>query len=207
MTQSDDQEKLADAPSLAYARLKPRRSWLRSWRTLAVVVVIVLVLGGGWSVLSGYGWSAQIRLDTGDLRYCLLGIPLQYDRMSEPQRSAILAISSKSPPISSKWVTCAVFPLPTSNNSHWMCVRYYCEVTAWMDVDPVLARMILEDIADYIETTNVMYSLPESHSMLNPGVVEYGKDGKYRVIDGWENDEGVQLYCQRKGYEPRASEP
>src|SRR5262249_30049256 len=110
------------------------------------------------TLVTGRGWTGQIRLDCGDLRYCLFGIPLTYDSMPEPWRSSLIAVVKASPVARPVWRTCVTYPLPTSNNSDRMCRRFYCDAAAWVAIDPAIARFAVEDIADYINKTNARYA-------------------------------------------------
>jgi hypothetical protein len=137
-----------------------------------------------------------MRLDSGDVRYCFLGIPLSTKRMTEPQRTAILRIASGSLILRPVWRTCVVYPLPTTNNPDAMCRRFYREAAAWVDVDATIARMALEDIATYIEKTRAQYSLPDSCHVLGPDVVR--RDG--RIVDDWRTNEMVRIYCEDRDH-------
>ncbi|HUU95110.1 MAG TPA: hypothetical protein VM487_05175 [Phycisphaerae bacterium] len=161
------------------------------------------------ALLSGYGVSGQIRLDTGDLRYRFLGVPFRYDAMPEPERSMLLSLAQESDRLSSEWRTCVRYPLPTSNNPDVMCRGYYVYATAWIGVDRRLARLALEDVADYVETTGAQYGLPDACLVLSPLVVERASDDTLRVIDDWRNHEDVVAYCQMKGHDvsPAGNEP
>ena len=60
--------------------------------------------------------TAQVRLDTGDLRYCVLGVPYSHDFMSDRSREALLPLSAMEPPVPATWHTIASYPLEGSNN-------------------------------------------------------------------------------------------
>ena len=158
------------------------------------IVIILLMLG--LDFLFG-PHSGQIRLDTGDLRYCWFGIPFQYDRMPEPHRSKLLALASKSPSIPAKWVTCVTYPLPSSNNTDIMCRDFYELTAIWADEDPKIARWALEDIVDYIRDTHVQYGLPKSCAIFD--VVD--RIGR-KVEADWRDQDEIKLYCAAHGYVP-----
>ncbi len=141
--------------------------------------------------------SGQIRLDTGDLRYCWYGIPVEYRQMPEPQRSKILKIAAMSPAVPTEWQTCVTYPLPTSNNPDAGQVCDYLRIAAWADEDPALAKMALTDHVD---------SLRKMHGPLWIGggsvlfsVNEFGTD---KVETNWRDDPIVQAYCAAHGYVP-----
>lgn len=170
--------------------MRGRRS---TWLTIGAVVICLFVAGS----LTGFGWTAQIRLDSGDLRYCFLSIPLSFDRMPEPQRSAILAIARESGSLPTEWRTCAIYPLPTSNNPDSMCRGFYHEAAAWVAADRTIARMALEDIAAYVRKTKAQYLLPDSVWILGPVVVSWETGA---VPADWRTNDMVQMYCENKGY-------
>jgi hypothetical protein len=151
-----------------------------------VAIVAVMVISG--RALT----SADIRLDSGDLRYRYFGIPIVYERMPEPQRARLLALTSGSSVCRNVWCPCAVFPLPTSNNTDAMCRGFYMKMDAWIDVDRTLARAGIEDVGRYVIDTGVRQGLPRSFPLMRP--VELGKGGRMRVRSDWREDEGVQLY-------------
>jgi hypothetical protein len=174
------------------------RTKLKSPRLVLLLVVGfigVVALGA----LTGFGWTGQMRLDSGDVRYCFWGVPLSTTRMTEPQRTVILRIASGSPILRPVWRTCVTYPLPTSNNSDAMCRQLYREAAAWGDVDSTIARMALEDIAMYIEKTKAQFSLPNSIHVLGPDVVSWN-DG--HVAPDWRTNESVRMYCEERGYAP-----
>lgn len=179
----------------------------RSAKHTLIVLLLAVVAVLAIAFLSGYGVSGQVRLDSGDLRYRFLGIPYRHERMPEPQRSLLLSIAESSEILKAEWHTCACYPLPTSNHTDWMCRRFYYHATAWVSVDPSLARLIVEDVASYVIETNAEYSLPDSHSMLVPPAVEWDEKGGARVRDGWQDDIGAQWYCEQKGYTLPAGGP
>ena len=138
--------------------------------------------------------SAEIRLDSGDLRYCYFGVPLVYEQMPEPQRTRLLGLTSGSSVCRNVWHQCAVYPLPTTNNTDLMCRRFYLKLDAWIDVDRDLARAGIEEVGEYIITTRVRNGLPQSYPLMWP--VSEGKDGRMQVRSDWRDDEMIQSYRQ-----------
>lgn len=163
---------------------------------LALIAVLAVIL------FTGYGTSAQVRLDTGDLRHCILGIPCSYEMMPEPERSTLLQLAKNSPILRPDWYTCAVFPLRTSNNSHYMCRGFYRDAARWAGTDATIARFAAEDIATYVITTHANYSLPECFSVLRT------IDRFFNAPpDNWRTNDFVQAYCETKGYVPPPPPP
>lgn len=121
-----------------------------------ILIAAVLLLG----FACAYGpTSAQIRLDTGDLRYCWWGIPLRQEQMPEPERSKIQALAKKSKAVPEIWVTCVEYPKHTSNNPDLMYQGFYEKIARHADDDPGLALWQLEDLAAVIQNPT---SLPKS---------------------------------------------
>jgi hypothetical protein len=155
-------------------------------------VIFLLLLGFG--VLYG-PTSGQIRLDTGDLRYCWWGIPLKYELMPEPQRSKLLALAAKVPPVSAEWVTCVNYPKHYSDNPE---IRYhgeYYSIAIWADEDVNIARWAMDD---------------EVKAIPHGGTTRLWPILGYRVLDSstgklnvdWRDQEDVKDYCAAHGYVP-----
>jgi hypothetical protein len=168
-----------------------RHSWIRpTTYTLLALVIFAFFFGPH---------SGQIRLDTGDLRYCWLGIPLQYEQMPEPERSKLLALASKPPAVSSTWITCATYPLPTSNNPDSMCRSCYSGIAAWTDEDPHIARWALDDMVTYLQDTHATHGLPKSCELVVPGMIDYAAG---KVEPNWRDEDAVKDYCTAHAYTP-----
>jgi hypothetical protein len=114
----------------------------------ASILIGLLILGYG--VIHGPR-NGQIRLDTGDLRYCWWGIPLEYDEMPEPQRSKIVALAKKSSAVPAIWVMCVRYPKDTTNNLDIMYQGFYRRIAWQAGEDPDLAKWQLEDVAATIQ--------------------------------------------------------
>lgn len=143
--------------------------------------------------------SAEIRLDTGDLRYMLRGKVLWERTMDEPDRTALLSVSTRSPVLKNEWHRCARFPLPSSNNTDRMCRRFYRCAATWIRVDPAIGLLVAEDVARYVERTKAEKSLPDCISLLN--WVGYDRNGGMIVAEGWQHDESVVDYLRHHGIE------
>lgn len=188
------------APILPYA--PPPKSALRLFRLtrrtcihLTVYSLIALAL---YAFVHG-PTSGQIRLDTGDLRYCWYGIPLRYRPMPEPERSHIVALASRAPAIPHRWVTCVTYPLPSSNNTDSMCRDFYWSVAIWSTVDRQIARRAFDDVVKYIDRTHATSGLPDSCEILDTFVVDWHS---CTVNPAWRDMEEVKSYCTCIGYTP-----
>lgn len=162
-----------------------------------MLVVVGLVLFAGFSFLHG-PTSGQIRLDTGDLRYCWWGIPMYYKPMPEPQRSKLLALALTTPAVPAKWVTCVTYPKHYTNNPDVQYRGYYWSIGGWADADPTIARLVLQDVTAYVEkrpTANFLF-------VLSYRIVDNGK-----VYASWRDDEEVKAYCLTHGYVPPPAPP
>ena len=173
---------------LSVMRLPKRRI---SLFVLAAIIVIV-----AWGFFFGPS-SADIRLDTGDLRYRYLGIPLVYERMPEPHRSRLLSLARESSALEAEWHQCADYPLPTTNHTDRMCRVFYYKIEAWIREDRIIALSAAEDVAEYIRTTNAKHSLPESVALLKHG--DWNDDGDYTVRGDWRDDDDLRSYLKMRG--------
>ena len=176
-------------------RFSARRAIIQS-----VIVSSVLLCGLLIYLRGGFLTSADIRLDTGDLRFRYLGIPLVYNRMPDPERAQLLAVAGKSSVLRPQWRQCASFPLSSSNHTERMCRDWYTAASAWAVEDPTLARLLLEDVANYIETTHSSSGLPTSSPLLSPSLIERTSSGRWVVRQGWREDADVQKYIASKSY-------
>lgn len=167
-------------------------------RRIFLLVGVGIALCVIWSIVFGPS-SADMRLDTGDIRYRYFGVPLIYERMPEPQRSRLLSLASTSSILVAEWHQCANYPLPTTNNTDAMCRGFYTKVDAWIDVDPHIARLAAEDLATYIRVTNARESLPESYALLSGFVVDWTNANRYAVRGDWRDDEAVRAYFEAHG--------
>src|SRR4051794_30927178 len=104
--------------------MRPRRLLSSTIFSLLAIVALMTISGRALT-------SADIRLDTGDLRYRYFGIPIVYEKMPEPQRTRLLALTAGSAVCRNEWYQCAVFPLPTTNHTDGMCRGFYMKIDAW----------------------------------------------------------------------------
>ena len=142
------------------------------------------------------GTSYQVSLATGDQRTCWWGIPVAYIPMEQRAREALLSLRDHYVPRS--WVRCAT--KVGSNNPDRMVVSYYFRASAWVAVDPEIAKLVVRDIADWFQKTRGAHGFPECHAMIWIDVVESGPSGP-RVIDGWDKNQAIQNYLAAKGYD------
>lgn len=175
--------------------MKPNAARVTGFCFLVAFAIVVYCL------LSGYGFSGQIRLDTGDLRYCFLGVPYLYEPMPEPDRSALLSIAKESDLLKPAWHTCVRYPLPTTNNPDLMCRTFYAYAAAWARADGDLGKLALEDLATYIQKTGAQYGLPDSCLIFSAFLLERDDNGNLRAVDAWRDHERVRCYCEKKGYD------
>ncbi|MFO0838151.1 MAG: hypothetical protein U1D55_06455 [Phycisphaerae bacterium] len=178
-----------------------------SVRTSARVRLAILAaacIAAAIPYVTGVGQIVQIRLDSGDLRWCYWGVPVWVERMPEPDRSAILAVSSSSRVIRPEWRTCAVYPRRTTNCTEAMCWGFYRRAVEWVPIDRNIARLALEDIANYIVATGAESSLPDCALLFHSHAID---PNTKRVSPNWQSDETVRWYCESKGYSPVNSAP
>lgn len=165
----------------------------RGWSALGIVLVFLGLSG------AGAGDSVEVHLRTGDQRLLFWGIPIgSYRQLNAERRQALLSLND--PQIPSQWVWCAT--RVGSNNADIMVIGFYREATAWVEADPEIAKLVVRDIATYLQATHATHGLPECIAMIWPDVVEQTSDGKYRVVPGWRKNPEVQRYLSKKGYVP-----
>ena len=127
------------------------------------------------------------------------GIPIYYERMSEPERSKVQALAAESPAVPAKWVTCVTYPLRGSNNPDQMWrVAYNC-MALWADEDARIARLAMEDVTDCIEHDK--WLLP-ALGVVGIGEIDFDTD---KVKADWRDDPEVQYFCSLHGYVPAAA--
>lgn len=164
----------------------------------AVLIAVALVsLGALYGVIRGdFRTSAEVRLDSGDLRYCYFGIPIEYRRMPEPQRPILMTLSSQPAAIRPEWRRCMAFPQRGTNHRDSMCRQWYHNVADWAPTDPIIARMLLEDVALAVKDGDSYVTPLFCHPILT-------WDGSgHRVVEpGWQDDPEVRFYLasKRKG--------
>lgn len=192
-------------PTLDYSTARRRRLPFRP--RLGHVAILVVVSSAVLCWIWGLPLtSADIRLDTGDLRYRYLGIPMAYERVPEPQRTRLLALAAGSQVLVPEWRRCATFPLPSSNNTHRMCRGWYARASVWAAQDPPLARLMLEDVAAYVDHTSAVQGLPPSATLLSGRFVLPDVSGNLSLKPGWQQDEAAVAYMQWKGHAPPATQ-
>jgi hypothetical protein len=127
---------------------------------------------------------------------------MTYKRMPEPQRSQLLGLAANSQILLPEWQQCAEFPLSTSNSPDGMCRGWYIKACVWASQDSRLARLMLEDVASYISTTNASQGAPASSLFLSGFYLYRNTSGKWTVMQSCQHREALQAYMQSKGYIP-----
>jgi hypothetical protein len=144
--------------------------------------------------------TAEIRLDTGDLRYCWWGIPLKYEMMPEPSRSKLLTVASRTPSIPAKWVTCVSKPWTrTTLRTHRTSVHFYHCIAIWSDEDQKIASWAMEDVVYWINGMTTHGGSLKCSSVLSGFVVDVNKG---TIDPRWREMDAVRYYCDVHGYTP-----
>jgi hypothetical protein len=143
----------------------------------------------------GVGNSVQVRVDTGDQRLCFWGIPASYRPMESESRKALLSLND--PQVPRRWVWCAT--KVGSNNADSMVYGFYYEAAAWVEVDPAIAKLVVRDLARYVQTTHATHGLPDCTSLIWPDVVDR-RQPRAKVVEGWEKNQEVQAYLAARDY-------
>lgn len=172
--------------------------WKKGQTGLAAAVVAGFLI----SPIVGIGSSVSVRLDTGDQRTEIWGIPISWTIMHEPARSALLSLEGADS--LRRWRWCA--QQVGSNNADRMVYGFYVDAAAWVDVDPRVAKLVVADIASYVETTHATSGLPDCITMSGPDVIDRSAENR-RVFDGWRQNPDVMAYLERKGYNPERARP
>jgi hypothetical protein len=183
---------------LNYSSDPIKRRW--PFRFTVVAAPVLLLIGYGY-IRGDLRTSADIRLDTGDLRYRYFGIPLYYQRMPEPRRSQLLALAAQSKILTSQWQRCATFPLQSSCSEDFMWRDRYFRASVWASQDPTLARLMLEDEAAALRNQTF------GCHFLNNVYVQMDNTRKWVVVPGWQQDPDLLTYMAIKHYTPPATQP
>lgn len=178
----------------------------------AILVIVGGAISGFLAVVAvlgvmGHGWTAEIRLDCGDLRYSYLGIPVIASPMPDPDRSVLVSLADDSLVLHPEWRVCMVFPRHGSIDADRRYRDAYRRISAWADVDRTIARLAMEDLAEFIDTGNGG-GAPECAVLLGPDVIDSTVGD---VLPGWRENENVRAFCAARGYtfadEPAATQP
>lgn len=166
---------------------------------IAVLSFVSLAVFFVYTCFLEFHGTAEICLDSGDLRYLYYGITVDRKLMSEPDRTKLLALAENASLPKGRWCRCASFPLSGSNHPDGMYQNFYRNIVPWIEVDPVLARLMLEDVADYVQRTHAEGGLP-AISLLVPWCFEKaGKDTvsfPHRVSKDWQENELLKDFMQ-----------
>jgi hypothetical protein len=175
------------------ARIRHPVQWLV---VLLLLIGIVLVLNAQYGPT-----SAEIRLDTGDLRYFTWGIPVWLSRQHEPQRSELLGIAAQSKVLQPQWHQCRM--QVGSNNEDLMLAGFYGRTADWIAVDPKVALILTEDLADGIQHGGdrgwaCIYFFR---------FIRMDANGDRSIDPAWRRDPQVLYFLKSKGYTPAATQP
>ena len=168
----------------------------RTKRVIGAVLFSLVVIVGAAALTWRFGRWAEIRTDTGELRFCFLGIPYEYVYHYKPHRDILYQAAQIEPPIKSEWLRCGHFP----DDGYWYCWHMYREATAWWSVDPRITRLIMDDLADYIRRTRALRGVQES-SALTWFVVKGSPSGVYELAADWRERPMVRDYLVAHGFE------
>lgn len=170
---------------LHYSPSGRRRHWVFSLVCVSLLAAAVCV----WVGRRFLRTSVDVRLDTGDLRICYLGIPCEYRRMPEPIRSRVLGITANSKILKNEWRCVASFPrydIPPG-----AIYEKYNRASIWPQEDVGFVRLLLEDLA--VGGTSGGY-------FLGPPYVDYDNTGCLVVDPQWREDPYILAFAASKGY-------
>lgn len=155
----------------------------------------LVIIGLCYLSIQDFATSVSVRLDTGDQRTEVWGIPISWAPMPEPARSALLTL--KGADSRRRWQLVRHFG---THNVRHMVRQFYADAAAWVDVDPEVARFVVADIATYVETPHATTIGPFG-TLLRPDVIDRST-GTSRVLDKWEQNANVLAYLAQRGYNP-----
>ena len=171
-----------------------RTAVLRTLSGIMILAIPVLLFGE----MLGPS-SADIRIDTGDLRYRYFGIPVVYRRMPEPYRSGLLAFGRDQDLLRPDWVQCEDFPFGGSGKDYArMFQGFYVKLVPWIGEHRGVARALARDIVRSIKIRKL--GLPRGSYLLD-WLTRRGTQGTLRVRSGWRDDPEVQAYLNSSGIE------
>jgi len=180
----------ASNASAAYKKLSAKQ-----WALCFLFLLTLLIVAR--AIVFGPFTSAQVRLDTGDLRYRFYGIPIHYRPMPEPYRSALLRTAGRSTKLPARWEW---IQFGGPHNPDSMCQHGYMYAACWESEDPTICRLAVEDMAEFARACHWNGGLPESCGVASGSLIDQTPAGTLAVKSGWKSDEAVQHYCRSKGY-------
>ncbi|HPO13937.1 MAG TPA: hypothetical protein PLI09_10865 [Candidatus Hydrogenedentes bacterium] len=168
------------------ARLRRILKWVIAACIILFVAAILL-----HSTLAGRGYTGEIRLDCGDLRYPYHGCTIYKRSTPEPDRTKLLALAAKTSIPKETW---SQFTVPALKAWDRMYRNAYRRVVPWIEIDPELAKLLLEDLAGYMQRLKQHQGGLPSISILDGC---YEKDGQNaiwpaRIRSDWQKDEFLQ---------------
>lgn len=146
--------------------------------------------------------SVYIRLDTGDLRYYCMGVPVRYDMMSEPQRSILLSVATTEPSLSGQWSQCSMYGELASDRPDLTYKSFYAVSSYWSATDRTILKLILIDLGDYVRKSHAKFGLPTCYILISPRIIDLRLR---RVRADWKSNENVIDFCHAHGYFPDAT--
>jgi len=168
--------------------------WIRTGRGAWVLGISFCFAA---AILTEFGTSVQVRTDTGDQRVCLFGIPAYYRPIAPEVRQALLTLESDDIP--RRWVRCG--PQVCTNDPASMMRGFYAKAAAWVAEDPDIAKLIVLDLAAYLQNTNAKSGLPQCTPMIWFNVVgRKDSSGAIVVLEGWQSNPEVQKYLADKDH-------
>jgi hypothetical protein len=165
----------------------------------AVLAVLFLL---SMPFCTGAGRTMQVRIDSGQIRDCWLGIPWKTRSKGD---EGLLSVAAMPPPIPAEWHTVDWGPRETHGSlANGLPYAYYA-ASAWVAADRQIARFVLEDLRRMVERLEIrdldgaVACYPDT--ILSPSVVAH-RVGALQIAPDWRTDPDVLLYCREKGHEP-----
>ena len=161
--------------------------------TLCIVLVVGLLAFLVLSILVAEGYSrGSIRIDCGDVRYTILGIPYDTTQIQPADRDLLLSVAAWEPRIPPKWYPVTTWSPDQDERRGWQLE--YQRAAAWAAADPRITRLILEDMAAAISRgkppDSGLWALLDHDS----------NTGRWTPVEGWYENLDVLDWLAEHGY-------
>ncbi len=152
--------------------------WMKAWWSAAAMIAGLVFISA-----TGMATTHQVRLDTGDQRTLLWGIPIEYRPTETELRQALLQLDGARH--RREWVTVG--------ERHLSMLRvWYESAGAWAREDQTVAELLMLDLADY-EKRDASQQSVEWITVLSMTDFEDEETGG-SIFENWESAPEVKSY-------------
>ena len=110
--------------------------------------------------------DGQVNFKTGTMRYRFLGIPISYRELPRYK------VEWTSLGLRDSWGTVVEYPLKSSNNTDAMVRNLMYRISVWSIYDKDIAKVLADDLVEYIITTKCRSGLPKYSIYTSPFIVD-----------------------------------